>query len=82
MYMFSHHRRETGGEINCTWIWCDAGLGDDGWLWMMEQSDGILEWKDLFQGINGSKILSDGICLATVTAVVQGMAMEGPHTAD
>lgn len=52
--------------------------------WMMEQRDGVLESKDLFQGINGSKLLSDlnRICLATVTAVVQGMAMEGPHKAD
>lgn len=49
--------------------------------WMMEESDGILDSKDLFQRINGSKIFSDldEICLATVTAVVLGMEMEGPY---
>lgn len=37
-----------------------------------------LNQKICFKGENGSKILSDldGICLTTVTAVVQGMVMD------
>lgn len=42
-----------------------------------------LNQKICFKGY-GSKISSDldATCLTTVTAVMQGMVMEGPHKAD